>query len=310
MMRGELIAGVDGGGSKTLALVARPDGEVLGRGLAGGSNYIANGVESACEALDEALGQAIQAAGSSPEKIKTICLGLGGADRPEAQEIFHEWADRRFPGAGVEILTDAHLVLAAGTPDGWGVALIAGTGSIAWGRTPDGRMARCGGWGYLLGDEGSGYAIGLASLRAIARAFDGRADPTLLTELAMGHWSLTSVPDLVRQVHTPGQGNSGIAAFAELVELAEVRGDAVAQTIFRQAGDDLAQLVEKVIGSLGLAAPVPCALAGSMLVKGTALRQSFSVSARELNLELHPLIEVDEPAGGAILRARELARKR
>ncbi len=93
-----------------------------------------------------------------------------------------EWAARTQLAATVDVIEDAALLLAAGTPDGWGVAVVAGTGSMAFARAADGRTARAGGWGPLLGDEGSGYAIALAGLRAAARAADGRAPATPLTD--------------------------------------------------------------------------------------------------------------------------------
>ena len=133
--------------------------------------------------------------------MAAVGLGLAGVDRPEDRALFEGWAAGRFGGAPVVIANDAELVLAAGTPDGWGIALISGTGSIVFGRSPHGEMARAGGWGHILGDEGSGYAIGVEALRAVMRAFDGRGPATALTDAVLLHWSLKTPPDLVGRVY-------------------------------------------------------------------------------------------------------------
>jgi len=157
--RPSLFAGVDGGGSKTLALIAAADGRVLGRGLACGSNYLSVGIESACAALDDALARALAQAGDEPAALRAICLGMAGADRPEARKIFGDWVEHKLPKAKYQLVTDAELVLAAGTPSGWGLALLSGTGSIAWARTPSGQSGRLGGWGPLLGDEAAAMPL-------------------------------------------------------------------------------------------------------------------------------------------------------
>src|SRR5207244_11602264 len=99
--------------------------------------------------------------------VAAACLGLAGAARPEDQKVIQDWARAVSLAQAVEVTTDAAILLAAGTPEGWGLALVAGTGSIAYGRTADGRTARAGGWGYLMGDEGSAYAMVLAGLQAV-----------------------------------------------------------------------------------------------------------------------------------------------
>ncbi|HET9221200.1 MAG TPA: BadF/BadG/BcrA/BcrD ATPase family protein, partial [Roseiflexaceae bacterium] len=154
----DLLLGVDGGGSGTRALLADRSGAILGAGAAGPSNHQAIGLEAAAQAIQSAIDMAFRDARVERSRpVAAICLGLAGAGRPEDRLRFEAWATRQNIARRCAVASDAELVLTAGTPDGWGVALICGTGSIAWGRAPDGRSARAGGWGYLLGDEGSGY---------------------------------------------------------------------------------------------------------------------------------------------------------
>jgi N-acetylglucosamine kinase-like BadF-type ATPase len=233
--------------------------------------------------------------------------------RPEDRAAFEVWVQEHFPNTPVMMATDAQLVLAAGTPKGWGIALISGTGSLAYGEAPDGRSARAGGWGYLLGDEGSGYAIGLAALRAVARAADGRGPQTALTSSVLAHWGLSQPQNLVQYVYEPRRdiGRAEIAALAPLVEAATE--DAVAHAILRQAGQELAlslKAVAQQLGLVGSARAIPCALAGSVLVQGrrvtAALLEAALEAAAEMGLTLDPVTLVAEPALGALKLARNV----
>src|ERR1044071_335496 len=192
------IIGVDGGGTKTLALLADLDGLVIARGVSGPSNYNAVGFETACEALENAINAARS---SQPGEISALCLGLAGAGRQEDIEQFQLWAVEKFPRTAVKVVNDAEILLAAASPSGPALALICGTGSIVYGRTVRGELIRAGGWGYLFGDEGSGYAMGQAALRAVMQAYDRRGPSTLLTDLVLQQRGLSSPPELVRSIY-------------------------------------------------------------------------------------------------------------
>src|SRR5512145_422294 len=153
------IIGVDGGGTKTLALLADQNGKILARGVSGPSNYNAVGFETACVAIETAITAAHRAQSG---EITVLCLGLAGAGRPDDGAKFHAWATERFPNTKIQVVSDAEILLAAGAPTGAVLALICGTGSIVYGRTASSELLRAGGWGYLFGDEGSGFALGAA----------------------------------------------------------------------------------------------------------------------------------------------------
>ena len=131
--------GVDGGGTATEAWLAEPGLRVIGRGTSGPSNAKAVGLDAARRALDAAIGAAFQDAGLEPAPVEAACLGLAGFDRPDDRKILIGWADEARLAHRLVLVNDGDLVVAAGTPEGWGVGVIAGTGSIAVGRTPDGR---------------------------------------------------------------------------------------------------------------------------------------------------------------------------
>lgn len=306
MIGPELLLGIDGGGSKTVALLSDRDGRILGNGLAGASNHNVVGFAAASAELDRAIDAAFVGARIEPCLPLAICLGMAGLGRPDDLALFRAWSYARWPGAHIAIANDAELVLAAGTPAGWGLALICGTGSIAYGRDAGGLVARAGGWGYVMGDEGSGYAIGLAALRAITRAADGRGPRTLLTSLVLGHWSLSALKDLIPKVYREPASTAAIAGLAGLVDAAAADGDAVARQILHAACYELALALNAVAEQLALPMPVACALAGSLLARRPALVAGVLVAAAELGLAIEPATLVEEPATGALQLAARL----
>lgn len=295
----KVFVGIDGGGSKTLALAVDEQGHELGRGVAGPSNYHVTGVPAAYKALDLAVTTAL-ASVSAECQLVALCLGMAGAGRPADRAVLRAWADVRYPHVPTRLVHDAALLLAAGTPEGWGVALISGTGALAYGEDHVGRNARAGGWGYLLGDEGSGYATGLAGLRAVARAADGRGPQTTLTAAVLAHWGLDAPPDLIRYVYRQEVGREAIAALAALVDAAAGARDGVAQALVAEAGRELALAIQSVAQQLDFTCAFPCALAGGLLVKGHSVREALFQAAEDLGLELSPVALVKEPAVGAV----------
>jgi N-acetylmuramic acid 6-phosphate etherase len=300
------LIGIDGGGTKTVALLADLEGRVIGRGIAGPSNYQVAGLQAAADALKQAMHAAFADAQLEPRLPCAMGLGLAGVDRPDDFAAIRAWAAEHLPGVRTVIVNDAMIVLAAGTPQGWGIAMISGTGSIVYGRDRAGRMARAGGWGHLLGDEGSGFAIGLAALRAVARADDGRAPQTALTRMILSQWTVPAPQDLIGRVYLEHVPTQDIALLAALVEAAASEGDAVAQNILKEASQELALAVWAVVKRLGLQPPIPCALAGSMIVKGQVVRQLLLESAQSMGLTLNPVTPVTEPAEGALRLAARL----
>src|SRR6266540_4003216 len=168
-----LVLGIDGGGTHSVALLAEAaTGTVLGRGSSGPSNIQAVGVETALKELEAAVAAAFNTAKLTRSRVAAACLGLAGVDLSEGLDIIRGWADSVSLAEKISVANDATLLFAAGTPEGWGLAIICGTGSIAFTLDCNGKDGRAGGWGYLLGDEGSAWQVGLSGLRAACRAAD------------------------------------------------------------------------------------------------------------------------------------------
>lgn len=305
----KFFAGIDGGGSKTLAVIVDENGNEVGRGLAGSSNNQVVGAVAAARAIGEAVGNATKAAGVTLPLAKII-VGLAGVDRPADHSLMLTTIEKLELAAPSDILldNDARLIVYALT-DGVGVGLVAGTGSIALGRNGQGQTARAGGWGYVFGDEGSGYQLGRAALQAAARAADQRGPATLLLPLIMHEWQLSDPSEMIGVVYHSGTpNNQQIAGLARLVFDAAASDDIVAQSLVEQAAQELALAVVTVAAELELGQhePLPLALAGGLLVNFATLRERVLQQLKASGLSLGQVISVAEPAVAAAQTASRL----
>jgi N-acetylglucosamine kinase-like BadF-type ATPase len=268
-MRSEFYyLGVDGGGSKTLAILVDANGQERGRGQAGSSNYANLGLKRAIASIQSAVEQALQAA-NCHLPVQGAWLGVSGLDRSEDHTAL-------FPHLSalarrVHLSNDAELLLSA-LDGAAGVALIAGTGSIALGRDVRDTTARAGGWGNVMGDEGSGYDLGRLALQAAARAADGRGEPTLLLDLILQHWQLDKADAMIGEVY-PDDDKGKIARLSTYVFQAARQGDAIAQAIVEQAASELALAALTVGKALDLPLALPLALGGGLLIHEADLRE-------------------------------------
>jgi N-acetylglucosamine kinase-like BadF-type ATPase len=305
---GTLLIGIDGGGSHTVAVVATTtragngslEWSVAGRGQAGPCNRHAVGTERALQALDLAVDAAFADADIARRPADAACMGLAGVDRPDDLAVVRDWTEQARLAGHVEITHDAALVLAAGTPEGWGVAIVAGTGSIAFGRAPDGRCDRAGGWGYILGDEGSAYGIVIEALRAAARAADGRGADTVLLERFLQKMELRKPGDLVSTIHGGSWDRARLATLAPLVmEVAEI--DEVARSIVTGAGTALALAAATVARKLGLTErKLPLAVTGGVVLANAGYREGIVSALKTFGIDAEPVTPVTEPAEGAL----------
>lgn len=301
-----LVLGVDGGASSTFALLAEAaTGAVVGRGEAGPSNIQATGETAALAELGAAVGRAFAAAGVDRGRVAAACLGLAGIDL-DGGDVIRRWAAGVDLADRLAVSNDAALLFAAGTPDGWGVAVICGTGSIALSLDPHGRDARAGGWGYLMGDEGSAWMLGLLGLRAACRAADGIGETALLPAL-LAELGSADPRDFIPAVYRGGWDKARIAGLAPVVVGQAEAGDAVAHKIVVGQVTDLARTVVAAADRAGLGRlGVPVALAGGLILSNAFYRRLFLEALTGFGLHPGTVGLVDEPAVGAVVTARRL----
>src|SRR5882762_10508304 len=245
----QLVAGVDGGGTKTYAIVMDQDDNILGQGHAGPSNPLRVGITLAAAAIREALDRACAAARVRRTDVVAIEIGLAGARRKELSARMEE-ALRGLGVREIEVVGDAEIALFGATDGEPGVVVIAGTGSVSCGINVRHRRVRAGGWGPVAGDEGGGSWIARRALAAVAHATDGRGPGTSLTAAACSYFHVSTADDLATAIYSPTITNDRIAGFAKLVIEAAKANDRVARGIVTEAGKELGIAAAAVIRNL------------------------------------------------------------
>ena len=308
----ELALGIDGGGSKTVALLSRrqPDGtwRLVGRGSSGASNPQAVGFAAAFQSLNKAIDGAFDDARLPVREVAAVCGALAGAERDADRRQVEDWARRRQLAKKLQLVHDALPLLAAGTPEGWGVALIAGTGSFAFGLDAAGKSARAGGWGYLLGDEGSGYVISRQALQAAVQSADGRAPATTLLKRLLDKFDLSEPLDLIGKVYQRDVDRPTIASWSDLVFEEAAGGDSVAAQIVESGARDLAEIVASVCRQIGFdGGPFPLAVSGGLLIHHAEYRAALERELNDRGYRPAPIGTVPDPVAGSLVLAQRSA---
>ncbi|HEV8368088.1 MAG TPA: BadF/BadG/BcrA/BcrD ATPase family protein [Pyrinomonadaceae bacterium] len=243
------VVGVDGGGTKTEAVIMDGDLRVIGEGKAGPSNPLRVGLTSAAAAVREAIDNACAAAKVRRSDLEAAEIGLAGARRRELRERMRETL-LPLGIRDIEVVTDADIALYGATDGAPGLVVISGTGSICCGINSRGKRVCAGGWGPIAGDEGAGAWIARRALRAVAHASDGRGPQTLLTEFACNYFHVSTADDLTTAIYAPTITNERIAGFGKDVVEAAKRKDPVAEQIIQEGATELGQAAVAVIRTL------------------------------------------------------------
>lgn len=314
------LFGIDGGGTSSRIRVEDLDGAVLFEHKSGSTNLASNPAH-AVEASLRRLFSAALASGLDPGACRAGFIGSAGVDRiedragmealvasafkAEASSIARDWSGGL---PAISVGNDAEPALAGALADVQGFLLIAGTGSIAFGRTREGRTARAGGWGHLLGDEGSAFWIAFQAIRHGIRSLEGREPPSRLLEAALGHFGLPDAPSLIPFAYKSFD-KALIAGFAPVVAGLARSGDEAAAAIMEQAARELAGLVFSVRRAL---APreggAKLAILGGLLANDGTLRERVLGLIVEADPRLEPVSAKGDAAAGACRLARESLR--
>ena len=299
---GDLILAIDGGQSTTLALLAAPDGTILGAGLGGPANHVhePGGMERMRRTLRQVTEGAFAAAGLPFGPVHCACFGMTG-NMDAAQEIAREF----LVVDTLRVVHDSVTALAGASLAQAGVVVIAGTGAVAYGEDGQGASAMSSGWGYIMGDEGSAYDIGILALRAATSAADGRMPATSLGALIPAYFGVDSLEALHRLIYSQGVvPRPRIAGLAAMVSRAAADGDKPARAILVRAGADLATAAVAVLAQLGqVRMGMPIYPVGGVFRAGQWIMEPFQRALRGAS----PASEVREPAFAPVIGALLLA---
>jgi N-acetylglucosamine kinase-like BadF-type ATPase len=304
-MNSRVYAGIDGGGTRTRLALATGDGTILCVVEGECVSFVELGAELAQARLARLWAKAWKVAGATPRRADGLFIGSGSVLAPTDEETYGQLgaaaglADRTSIWAG----SDALNALAGGLEERPGILLICGTGSVCFGRNAAGETWRAGGWGHLIDDAGSAYALAKAALLAAARAADGRGPSTVLSDMTREHLRLADMRELYRRVHDGGGNRAEMAALAPMVvAAAEEANDAEARSILRTGAGHLAEMVSTVCRHLGLNSP-ELYLTGGLIEPAAGYRQLF-LDALALSIPKYSLAAGGfPPVLGAVLQA-------
>lgn len=286
--------GIDGGGSGTRALLVAEDGTICGRAEAGPSNLNAVDAATVAASLRAVVAACLSGSGSPPV---VTCLGLAGAESADVRTRIAAMLGESLPGRQV-IISDAAIALEGAFAGSGGMFLIAGTGSVCQGRSEDGALVRCGGWGHLVDDAGSGSWIGRRALATALRQFDGRAVRTELQSAVLDALGISDAEHIVARLYHPLLSPAELAALAPLVCELAASGDPAAQAIVESAAEELAALVD------GVAKQLPSGVHRLCFGGGLLQHQPMLRGALEPRLHAYSIVRPRiTPLGGAVLRA-------
>ncbi len=302
--------GIDGGGSKTTCQIG-DDHSVFATVTAGASNITRVGEARARDVLHQVILQACAAAKIEPRDVHRAFIGAAGAGRSDISAVVHKIAAEIIPGE-IQVVGDMQIALYAAFGAGPGVIVIAGTGSMAYGRDAHGNTARAGGWGFAISDEGSAHWIGRAAVASALRALDeeplhanqtnSQPDSHLLSQLKAA-WRASTLAQFVNQSNS----TSDFAALLPAILAASQSGDPLAENVLKQAGRELARLASLVVHKLFLEtnpAPVALAMVGGVFRYSERVREVF----KDELVQKYPHVRVNpvviEPVGGALQMAR------
>jgi len=289
------VLGIDGGGTRARAVAVDDAGNEVGRGEVAGAVVTVDHPSRAADAVRSAVRNAVEQAGLElPARV--MWAGLAGAGSEAANRAVMDLLDDGSLAKRVHVGTDVEAAFHDAFGEGAGVLLIAGTGSVAWARGQSGVSQRAGGWGRFLGDEGSGYSIGLEALRGLARAEDGRIGPTAMRAGLLEACGVASVDALIAWIDTASKAQ--VAALAPLVLHAAAEGDGLASAIASEAARALVDHIRAAVVSAGpWVGAAPLVLWGGLLVQGQPLRRMVEEALEGLDVRLE--MPAVDPAMGA-----------
>jgi glucosamine kinase len=269
----QIVIGIDGGGSKTHAIVADDAGTTIAEAFGPGSAVLPGRADASADVIVGVVREALEAASMPHVTPRVLCVGVAGVGRETERQAMWQALVARDLAADVVVHSDFGIALDDAFGDGPGVLLIAGTGSVAFGRSPSGASARCGGWGPVFGDEGSGAWIGRRALSVVAAASDGRESPTALTGAVLTATELNEAPELI--TWAANATRQQIASLAPVVFTVAESGDLRANALISLAVEELMLHVRSLAQQLfgDERAAVQIALAGGLMRQRSTLRK-------------------------------------
>lgn len=292
----ELLIGIDGGGTHSTAAAAWPDGRIAGVAYGGGMNFHNVGVKTVRERVEAIVAELCEKCGAP---AGAVCVGMSALDAPADEETLARFTTGSLTREQLDLQSDAYIALMGLTLGQPGMIVICGTGSMLLMVDGEGEQHAGGGWGYLLGDSGSGYTLARAGLMAAIDAFEGIAAPTPLTEDALAYFSVDALRKVIDRVYAPDFTPDRLAGFARCVLARALEGDEVSLRVVHESMDRLAREAAQMIARRPEAARV--GLYGGIFAHSELAREAFVSRLKALSPEVTVCSPEYPPELGAII---------
>ncbi|RIW34229.1 hypothetical protein D3H55_09595 [Bacillus salacetis] len=302
------VLGIDGGGTKTKGVIADSNGEIIAQAKSGPSNLNSVTQFDLKMELSILIDSLREQSGDTFSQVKTVYAGMSGVDHPTAKRKMKEILNSLLPqGVKVMVNNDAITALYSGTWGKPGIIQIGGTGSITYGLNSNGVFDRVGGWGYLLGEKGSGYALGSDGLRAAFSYHDGLGDPTLIKGFVMEHFQSQSLPDIVHTVYQSKNSKELIASLSKLVVRAADLEDGIAMKIVEEngvyIGESITCLINRLFSDREKQSGIDIVLTGGVFNRIDLFQGNIEKVLNENRINYAFAIPKIHPVGGAVIAA-------
>lgn len=302
----DYIIGIDGGGTKTVLKLADLEGKLILENEGGSCNINSMGEEAVESMIKELIASTMLKSSIKLKEVKAICIGTAGVDTDKDKLILEQIIRNCGFENKIIAVNDSEIALYGGVGKEEGIILISGTGSICFGKNAEGESKRAGGWGHLIGDEGSAYYIGINALNKIIKGYDEIEEKTVMTDIILDYLKLKTAEDLIEFVYRSGAGKSDIAALAKLVDKAYKEGDTLAEEILLKSAFELFLISKAVIDHLKLNnKDITLAINGSVITKNELIYSEFN----RLLKKNYPRIKVEkvkyDAAWGAVMLAMQ-----
>jgi N-acetylglucosamine kinase-like BadF-type ATPase len=311
MSRNPLVLGVDGGGTKSIGMIADPSGNTLTRRESGASNVNVVGLDGAARSLYKVIMDCCNDVRCSPDELRSVMLAVAGAGDDLVRTRIKDAVTALFQKNGLKapplaVDTDARAALEGAFNGGIGIAIVAGTGSIVIGKTARGDLLMVGGWGRLIGDEGSGYYLGREVIRAVTLQLDKRAEATVLKQKLADRYHWETRADVIRGVY---QDKTDLAQLAPLVLEAAAENDLVSQKIISNAALLLTEQVRVIVMNMGILRKIGLVMLGGLIDHENVYSNTVQMKLMKLLPHVEVRQPMNPPAHGAVLMALERLRK-
>lgn len=312
MSRKPLVIGVDGGGTKTIALAADPSGNILARRESGASNVNVVGLDGTARSLHRVITECCDDVRCPPDELTSIVLALAGAGDDVVRQRISDAVNELFAQEGrkplpISVESDSRAALEGAFDGGPGVVIVAGTGSIVIGKTDRGAVLTVGGWGRILGDEGGGFFIGREALRSLALHLDRRGEATKLEDKLAEKFQWRTRADIIRAVY---QEQVDLSRLAPIVLEAAAQNDIVSQKILQTAALQLAEQARVIVMQMGILRKVGLVMIGGLIDHENVYSNTLHMKLLKLLPQVHVRQPVHSPAHGAVLIALEQLKRK